>query len=467
VIPVTAFVGFVLVATAMTFRDRRLGIFFIIVVGALQDPVRKITPDTPAILVLSSLPIWFAMGHQLLRGGWRSFSQTFPQLSWAMRLFMISLPLPVFITLAYGAAAWRLAAIGLFGYLAPLAGIVLGFVYARRVKDVERLLTFYCLVTCVSLVGGPIEYLGLAQGQPAIGTEVLGAVWVRTGVDTALNLISGFYRSPDIMGWHAATVVMLGLTVALHRRYRRSSWLLTAAGFGVVCLLLSGRRKMLMMPAVWASLVILYWLRTGRASRVVTLLLAGFATAAAVYYASGEIGIEQGYFEYAASSAREGRARVIEGSWGAVMTTIAQSGILGGGIGVATQGAQHLDLGRLQSWQESGPSRIMVELGVPGFVCAIVLLFAVARACARRLAEPSGAASLALGLMAFAAANAACFAVSHQVYGDVVILTLASFGLGLALSAPEWSGISEKRPLRPHVLAEHWQPRRASPRGED
>jgi hypothetical protein len=182
----------------------------------------------------------------------------------------------------------------------------------------------------------------------------------------------------------------------------------------------------------------------------------------AAYYASGELGIEEEYFTFAASVAEDSQARVTGGAWDQLWVTINQSGFLGAGIGLAAQGAQHLGLSRQKAWQESGPSRVMVELGVPGFICAVILAFLVARTAYRVLKQPSPAPNLSLGLMAFAAANAAAFTVSHQVYGDVVILSLSSFLFGIGLSATAWERSAERPPVHPRLLAEPWRPRRVS-----
>ncbi len=452
-------VALIAVAAVATLKDWRRGVYFVIVLAALQDPVRKLTIGTPALIVLSALPVWFAAGQRVAGTAWRGFLQAFPDLTGAMRLFAAALPIPVAITLSYGLDAWALAALGLFGYLAPILAIAIGFVHVRKLVDVERVLTFYCLVTPVALVGALLEYLGVAPDWPAIGTAALGAEWLRTGAGSALKLISGFYRSPDIMGWHAASVVMLGATVALHRGYRRSAWLFAPIAFAAVCLLISGRRKMIIMPIVWMAVVVGYFARTGRLSRVVPIALTSAVIVGAVYYASGEIGVAEDYYGYAASASVEGRARVLSGAGAEVWQSLLQSGVFGAGIGLATQGAQHLGIAQAQGWQESGPSRLMVELGLMGFVASLYLGLALARAALRRLGQVTAAPSLGIGLLAFGAANAAAFTVSHQVYGDVAVLTLAAYGVGMGLAAAGLALPAERRgPGRARVLAERWEP---------
>ncbi len=453
------FLAFIAFATFSTLRDWRKGVLFAIVIGALQDPVRKATPGTPALLVLSSLPVWAVMAYRAVldQRAWHSFRAAYPLIANSMRFFILCLPLPALLVLEYGLGAWKLAVLGLFNYLAPIAGILIGYSYALQTRDVQRVLAFYCLVIPVSLLGGPIEYLGLAGSSPIIGTGALGFTWIRFGVDSPFRLISGLYRSPDVMGWHAGALIMLGSTLILHARRRRST-LLTAVALGAVCVLLSGRRKMLMMPIVWAAFFIATSVRAMRVSRVVVMAGLALVTLAAVYYAAGEIGISEDYYAYALSATQEGRSRVVSSAWDQVWETVRQSGLLGAGIGVATQGAQHLGRPDVLGWQESGPSRLMVELGLPGFLGAFFLAYALARTYVRRLAQASSAPNLSLGLVAFAAANAASFTVSHQVYGDLFISSLTSFLVGAGLSSLRQEAPATRYNVQTKMLADAWRP---------
>jgi hypothetical protein len=460
-IPLALLGCLVAIGTVVTLADWRKGVFFAIFVCSIQDPIRKVTPDTPALLVLSSLPIWLAMAYRALvvDDGWRHFRRAWPELSSAMRLFVLALPLPVVVVLQYGMDAWRMAVLGLFGYLGPLVGVVVGFTYARQPRDVERVLIFYCIVSTLGMVGGPLEYLD-AWASPVIGTEALKARWMRWGIDDPIALVSGFYRSPDIMGWHAAALVTLGATLLVSGR-TRSPVLIAALALGAICLLICGRRKMIMMPVVWVTLVATLSIRAGRPGRVMVLSGLGLLTGVAAYYAATELGIVSGYYDYAFSAAGQGQDRFVSSTWDQLWVTLAQSGFFGSGIGVATQGGQHLvGLGALRTWQESGPARVMVELGVPGFLLSLVLAIVVAKACLRRVDLPSSAPNLSMGLIAFAAANGAAFSVSHQVYGDMSIAILTTFLFGASLSAFKPQIIPERATAAPRLLSMAWQPGR-------
>ena len=52
-----------------------------------------------------------------------------------------------------------------------------------------------------------------------------------------------------------------------------------------------------------------------------------------------------------------------------------------------------------------------------------------------------------LGLVGFLVANGFAFLISHQVYGDALIMVLTAFMIGVVLSSPRWSGALGQRPV--------------------
>jgi len=444
-LPAALLVGFVLVGTLLAFNKWRTGVFMAIVAGMIQDPIRKLTPGTPPILVLASVPIWIAVYTGVIRherAARLALRHAYPRLFSAAGLFAASLVLPAVLAFQYGLDGWQMAVLGLFGYLSPLFGVLVGFAFARQVSDVRRLLVFYSVVSAAMLVGTALEYLHVFPGSLALGTDAMGARWVRTALGGVVELYSGFFRSPDVMGWHAAALLMFALGLVMQRRGGRDRLWLLLAGWGGLCLLLAGRRKMSMMPIIWAACVAIALVGSGRFRRAVTLAVTAGTVAFGIYYASGEIDVHEKYYVYAGTVTGEGPARVIEDAWGSVWMTYAQAGVLGRGLGSASQGARYLTVFADESWQESGPSKVMAELGLPGFLCAVLLVWRVSRALsvvARDAMARQGDATLSLPLIGFTVANLACFTISHQVYSDAVILTLTSILLGTALAAHRWT----------------------------
>lgn len=440
--------GFFVVAGAFAaFSDARAGLRLAIVAGMLQDPVRKLTPGTPPLLAISALPIVAAALLGLFtrdRRLWPRLALAHPRLARSLRVFAVSLaPGVLMLLVSYGLVAWRAALLGIFGYLTPLAAVVWGFNFVRDERDLRRLLTFYCAASALMMAGSLLEFVRLLPDWPALGTASLGAPWLRfTPSGLVIRLISGFYRSPDVMGWHAATLLMGAFTLALARdRPAARAWLLVAAwaAFG---LLVCGRRKAMVMPALWALVVLVHFLRMRRVAGAAALVAAVAAVAAMLVYASGEAAIGPEYYAYAASIASDAPRRLQEGTFGAVWWTLVQAGVLGAGIGSASQGMQHLGGGVVRGWQESGVSKLVAELGLPGLVCGLLAAAQFVRSGLRALRlSPAAAPShyLVVGLVGMAVANAASFIVSHQVYGDLLVMTLSAFFVGVALSGPRWS----------------------------
>lgn len=455
------FVILIVACAAIAVVDWRWGLRLALVVGALQDPVRKLSLSANPLLAISSLPVWVAA----MAGLWRSdpralarFERAYPRLSRMVKLFLITLIPPVLVVFLYGLSAWRLAVFGTFAYVAPLGLAVVGFTLVRQDRDLVGVLRFYAALVSLMLIGTPLEYAGILPDWPALGTRALGFVWMRYVPDVGpLALISGFYRSPDLMGWHAATLTMVALTLALRRSALARAWLLLAI-WGGLCVLMAGRRKVIMMPAVWMLVMVLAYIRSKRLAPVVSLIgIVGLAAFGFLYVASDVV--TEHYYSYAASSAREGPDRLFEGAIGSVWMTFLQSGFLGKGIGTVSQGMAHAGVAVEQGWQESGPSRVLAELGLPGFVVAFVMAWMVARACYRVLNRAPAASPvfhLQAGLVALVAANAACFVVSHQIYTDLSVMPLAAVLLGLALSGPRWCQPPDVVPrptARPRVVA--------------
>ena len=59
-----------------------------------------------------------------------------------------------------------------------------------------------------------------------------------------------------------------------------------------------------------------------------------------------------------------------------------------------------------------------------------------------------------IALIGFVAANAIAFLISHQVYGDALVMILTAFMIGVVLSSSRWSASrAEMRPAPAPVLA--------------
>jgi hypothetical protein len=433
------------IACFLALRDWRLGILLMLVVGGLQDPVRKLMPGTPGWMVLSFMPVWLAICINLFKGGnwpWVPVARAYPRLQPAMNLLLASLFLALLVLLfKHGTGSWLVGVIGLIGYVFPLLAIAAGFHFARNEHDLLRFMKVYCSTTAVLLLGGLFEKWKIFPDWAAVGTGVLGTTWIRHVPGYIVELTAGFFRSPDLQGWHAALLVMFGLLLVLRIRnpMHRAAWLALVA-WGAVILLISGRNKMIFMPMIFMAILGLAYVYKGNTARALSSVIAGASGLMLVLALNQQLNIDPEYLMYTQKGAEEAVQRIEGHGIGAVITTYKQSGFFGEGLGTASTGARYGGK-TARIWQESGSSKLMVELGAIGLIAALLFAFAMLSSLFRLLRRiPRSAPGLLLfaGFLGILMANAASFTVSHQAFGDPYLVTLAGFFIGVAFSAPRW-----------------------------
>jgi O-antigen ligase len=261
--------------------------------------------------------------------------------------------------------------------------------------------------------------------------------WIRYGGDFTVNMIAGFYRSPDVMGWHAATVAMISLILAMTARgARRWSWFLVCA-FALVALMLCGRRKMAyMIPAflvtfVWLSLM------AGQKRPISGFLALVLVPIGSVLLVGDWLGRDSAFVRYYTEHSVEAVDQLQSHGFESLLVTVDQAGVFGSGLGVATPGSHHLDVARPKIWQESAPSRIMVELGVPGFLALLALVAAILKGAWNvvQVHQQSNSpySGYLLGLTSLFLANVGSLIVSGQILADPFIAFFLGFSIGVVL----------------------------------
>jgi O-antigen ligase len=231
---------------------------------------------------------------------------------------------------------------------------------------------------------------------------------------------------------------MLAMTLALNSPgAKRYLWLAVAA-FAVATLLLCGRRKMVFMLPLFIFVIIgLSWM-SGRSRSVGTVVAGGLLVVAVV--AVGMVVAGGGDAE-ALRYYLEGSADTLDSleahGFGTVVGTLRQTGFFGGGLGFATPGAHQIPFASPRVWQESAPSRVMFELGVPGMAALVFLLARMSRDAWRIVlgaARVGGAGGrYAVGMFAFFICNVGSLTVSGQILGDPFIAAFIGISLGITL----------------------------------
>jgi hypothetical protein len=463
-------VALVLPAAAVAVADWRKGLFAMLVVAFLQDPARKLAADKPVYFtvlvgVVFAVVYLRAQSNRLFLPtqipGWKHFLRL-P----SMLILLMLLVQAVNSILRYGNP--MITGISALSYLAPLPAMLAGYWFAVKEgrAGVVRWMTAYLAGAIVVLPGILLEYLG-------IDWRVLGDVGEGFQLfqqDTILTAHAGFFRASEVAAWHTATVVcFLVLLSSLRKLSARQIAGVVAIAVGLLALgILTGRRKIfveiVIFLSVYVSLLMLFGRGGVRLASAVFFggLLAYGAIALWVVekpaeYAGNEAPRYQRYAERSASVGTDVADRVVGLGIETVQWAVEGYGWLGGGLGIASQGAQHFGGGAevYGGAGEGGLGKITAELGVPGLVIAIWFGVAALRYGRTVLKFVSGRSPqverLAYGLAAFLVANLAVFLVATQVFGDLFVLLILGLASGFFVATP--------------VLAEREHAQRSAVRG--
>lgn len=445
-----------LISMAVAFTNWRHGWLAAVVCGILQDPVRKLTPGTPAALSMSIVLVYgvilFAALASLQRNRF-DFAKRFPNLYSTIVLFVVMLVFAALNGLAtFGLEAWQVPALSLLIYMLPIPAVLLGYAWLQREDQLIRFFVFFAAITSIAMIGTVLEYFRFDSA--ALGVVAMPGGYIRHLPGIQIRVLSGFYRAPDIMGWHAATLTAIGILLAVRARVftRAWPWVLVAA-WGFLNCLISGRRKAIYMVAVFGLAFVVRYIRRMNTTQIALVLTVGMALLLVVnQIRSNE---ESEVYALGARTTVDEVAQRLEGG---VLGTFQQVGFLGAGLGSATQGIRHVS-GRQSDfgWQEGGLGKLAAELGLPGLLAAALVAWAMLRMLLRITAPkdlPGTSQVVRVGLFALVIANIGNFLASAQAYSDPVLTLMTAFFLGCLFAT---AALDERLPateaLAPPALA--------------
>lgn len=434
-----AFLFLIAVASVLAIFNWRWGIYALVLVAMVQDPARKLTPGAPGYLVLATLPVWGGALIGALRKGdmlWESFRDVYPKLSRMFLFYAAGLVVPAVLSATYSPGSWQLTLLGAYTQYAIIAGFILGSQFPGKQGDIERLMAWYCLLAGIATIGVLLEKWGIGTGNGLVGTSSLGANWMtqRTGVD--LKMLSGFFRSPDVMGWHAAALAMFSAILSIHGKgWKRLGWA-ALAGWAGVALMFCARRKMIAMLLPYSLMIAVLLVVFGRARYLLSVLLCGLVGAGIWWYSYQSVGPDEELEEFYGTTLEESTNRLEQHGFDAVIGTLKQAGFWGYGLGMAAQGTHHIQCERPGIWQESGPSMIAAESGMPGLILfgGVMVSLLMAMWASIRVAAITSASFTYFGLAATVFANGIAGIVSAQIFGDPFVGLFLPFMVGLVLS---------------------------------
>lgn len=421
-------------ACVAAMRDWRRGWLLLPLFAVLQDPVRKLTPNTPVVISFSILAIYatvlFAARGTLI-AHFRELTRRFPALTTAgvaLAVCMVAALITGFFT--FGIETWRVPLLSLALYVAPLPAVILGYAWLQREEQFYKFLRIYAAVTSIAMIGTLLEYARIKL--PVLGIVALKFEYYRHLPGLQIRLLSGFYRAPDIMAWHASMLTATGLVMAMRGRSHRMLWI-GVTGWGFLNCILSGRRKAVYFVITFAlAMLWRYFRRLG--GRQVVVFLGAIAVVGLVVMnlATGET------TNVYARGATASNAEIVRRLEGGMMETFRQFGLMGAGLGAATQGTRHLPGGTKDvGWQEGGLGKLAVELGLPGLLAAALFAWILFRMLLRLTAigdVPGSTQYARVALFGFLTANIAGFLGSAQAYSDAMLALCTAFLAGCLLA---------------------------------
>ncbi|TRZ51569.1 MAG: hypothetical protein D4S01_04470 [Dehalococcoidia bacterium] len=440
----TYYLSFAIVCMFLTIINWRLGLWLMLVVGLLADPLRKLTPGNPvyiSIVFVGILAILYLACKKTYARG-QSIFAIFPRIKSSMQLFAIFFIINAIRPILESIHYLPLVLYSSAQYIGLFAAAKLGFDLVEDEKSIIKFADIFVITLLPFLFSVLLHFWGFDSIYPVLGVmEFEGQIYYQHHAGQPLAMLCGVFRNPEGMGWFAMVVSVSAFFLLVRKKknilnilYYSGSFLLSS-----FCVLLSGRRKFFLGIFIYTFIFIVVTMRKNMKRAIMYLVLffvaggvffyyIGRAEQVAVYLKSGQSGFE----------ASEGRLQ--KGVLYSIVWAVERDGFFGRGLGSATQGARHFNKGIIKtSGIEAGPGKVIAELGVPGAVAFIMVLLSyfagvykqVIKGWFKDMKEVTGVFLLALVLTQMAE-----FSVSHQIYGDPLVAVLTGLMCGFLLAIP-------------------------------
>jgi hypothetical protein len=425
------YLAFIGVSCAYALADWRRGWLLVVWCGVLQDPVRKLTGGAPVVvsfLVVGLYAVIVFAARNEIAAHLTDFSRRFGSVYLSIVAFLFLLVVAALNGLmTYGFDKWMVPLLSLFTYCVPLVAAMLGYTWLQREEWMYRYFRLYAAVTSIALVGTLLEYL-------RVHWRILGMVgfegdFIRHLPGIQIRLLSGVFRGPDVMAWHAAMLTAIAIAMALRAGMKKGALVWgSVAAWGFFNCMIAGRRKAIYMVAVFCAAFVWRYAKRLKTSQILAFLGVMVVLYGLVYQLKSN---EQTsvYAAGAVASQQELQERLEGGA----LETFRQFGLMGAGLGTATQGVYHL-LGTTNvGWQEGGLGKLAVEVGLPGIIGLLVIGWLVVRLLLRltKIGDVPGSSQfIRATLFGLVAANAASFMASAQAYTDAVLALSTGFFVG-------------------------------------
>jgi hypothetical protein len=432
--------------------DWKSGLLWTLAIGFAQDPIRKLTPGQPSLMVglvlIAFLMCAFSVYQLRRQFDLRYLLWTSPQ------LFDI---IPFFVLLLFAQAinsytrfaSVPLVAIGLSFYLAPAVALWMGFHVGRDLALLRRFLFVYFLLSCAYAITVLMDF----QGVDIPAFEEVGSGILITFEGGSKSGASGLWRTSEIASWHLAAAACFSVILAFSERELgyQVLYLSMLIVFGILSVTTGRRKAQILILAFLGIYLLLFSRQASPASRerLIMSVLGGIGVSTAIVsmFLIDLLGSNFDIFlGRALTSKDELSVRVRDQGLTDFFKAFEVGGGLGLGLGAGTNlgnfnaGANRAAVRSLGYVSEGGGGRLVVELGIPGVLLIGWILLASLQLLWRnfRLIRylSSEEIALVMGLLSFGFANLVFFFSAAQLYSDPFILVMLGVSIGPVLSVP-------------------------------
>ena len=272
---------------------------------------------------------------------------------------------------------------------------------------------------------------------------------------TILFSHAGILRTGEIAAWHVATTACLIMVLFFTAKRRGSSTIMAIFLIALMlAVLVTGRRKMFMLFSLFVIFYILgviYYRRVISSGYIITggfIVLTGWMMIEVIFTGGYGESINN-YISRGTNVYGDATDRFINLGLNPIQWAYNRVGLLGGGLGIASQGASYFGASNIAGGSgEGGLGKIMVELGLPGLlamlwlgISGLVYVRKILKLAAMQSHEPRWLL-FSLGLVIFIFVNVLTFSVATQLYGDMFILIMLGITAGFLLAVPRMIAIS-------------------------
>lgn len=427
------------------------GLVFTIIVGFLQDPIRKATGINSSYFGALSLA-FFLLTFLALRNQHRLWYLRY--ICWNNPRLISLIPLFFYIIGFQALNSYarfgdiKLPIIGAIFYLLPLIGLWVGFHIGSDRLLLRRFMLVYLVACSICAVS---VFLSVQGVENSLFKEV-GEGLVITGFGSGH---SGFWRTSEIAGWHLAAGSCIAFILGVTETKTTQQILYFSLSLGLAFLgSTTGRRKALGIVIIFISLYLLFFTlsSTGnKVTRVLTslILISALAVSSStlLFSSNAQSELERSAERASTLTIESSQGRFTSQGIGAFVRGLEIAGPIGLGVGAGSNsGTTGLDRARagvrsLSYVSEGGGGRIVAELGIFGTIIFLYILLNLMQLYYRNfilakswLVEQDY--HTVVGLLIFTIVNGLTFFTAGQLYSDPFVLIILGLALGSFLGVP-------------------------------